>query len=88
MLMLWKLPMPAAGTIPQSDPNRAVSAMGWCDAMARWEWLAEVAGAAEGVLPQAAAVKARRPVMVPPVMADLAVLLLVRLIRMDSPALG
>jgi hypothetical protein len=81
--------MPVAGTIPQSDPNRAVSAMGWCDAMAWWEWLAEAAGGAEGVLLQAAAVRATTPVMMTvPVMADPAVLLLVRLIRMDSPVLG
>src|SRR5215471_21375110 len=47
MLIPWKLPMPVAGTIPQSDPNRAVSAMAWW-AMAWWEGLA--AGAAAGAL--------------------------------------
>src|SRR5258708_15553003 len=55
MAMPWKLPMPVAGTIPQSDPNRADSAMGGGGAMAWWGGLA--ACAEEGVLlPQAAAV--------------------------------
>jgi hypothetical protein len=83
MLMPWKLPMPVAGTIPQSDPNRADSVMGWWEAMASWERLA--AGAEEGVLlPQAAAVSATPAMMPPTTVAGLPVLL-VRLGCMSSP---
>ncbi len=86
MLMAWKLPMPVAGTIPQSEPNCADSVMGWWEAMAWWEGLA--AGAAEGVLlPQAAAVSARAPVMTPTAMAGL-LAGLVGLVRMVSPVLA
>lgn len=55
--------------------------------MAWWEWLAELAGAADGVLLQAATVSVRTLVIIPPVIADLAVLLLVPLIRMAAPVL-
>src|SRR5215467_3341435 len=85
MLMPWKLPMPVAGTMPQSDPNRAVSAIAWC-AMAWWDRLTEAAGAAEGaLLPQAAALSARTPLMTPPVMAPGPAVFLVLLVRMVSP---
>src|SRR6266516_3799581 len=34
MAMAWRLPMPVAGTMPQSDPNTAVPAMAWWEAIA------------------------------------------------------
>src|SRR6516165_4947710 len=87
MLMPWKLPMPVAGTIPQSDPNRADSAMAWwaiawCDELAP-----EAAGAEDALLPQAAAVSATTLVMMPPTMVTGLPVLLVGLVRMVSPVL-
>src|SRR6266702_4629329 len=67
MAMLWKLPMPVAGTIPQSAPNLAAMAAE-CEGMAWWVAPAPD-GAWELLEPQPAAASASVAVITAPVRA-------------------
>src|SRR5262249_36546032 len=60
MAMPWKLPIPVAGTMPQSGPNLADSVMG-CEGEAMAWWGADAPAGADGVplLPHPAAASAR-----------------------------
>src|SRR5215472_13031715 len=62
ILMPCKLPMPDAGIMPQSDPNTAASAIGWCGVMWSCDELAPVP---DDPMLQAVAVSATTVVMMP-----------------------
>src|SRR6516162_3690551 len=84
MLMPWKLPIPVAGTIPQSDPNLGVPAMGGGCGGIGW-WVAAEPAAVELVEPQPAAASASTPAAAAPVSAAVRRDASTALIRTVSP---